>query len=153
LPLFAEVADANEQTHDAPNSRNVTPAPAGRSFSKVGRSLKISMSAAAKYVSMARAAGVDWALAQTLSDEELEACLYRPPLPRSSHQLAPDFALVHQELKPVLLAGFLIGVGRAAFVGLITLSRQNHRLHLASGTALRRFFPHRDNSRVSCARL
>ena len=71
----------------------------GLSFSEVGRSLKISKSAAAKYVSMARAAGVDWALAQTLSDEELEARLYRPPLPRSSHQLAPDFALVHQELK------------------------------------------------------
>ena len=72
---------------------------AGLSFSEVGRSLKISKSAAAKYVSKARAGGVDWALAQTLSDEELEARLYRPPLPRSSHQLAPDFALVHQELK------------------------------------------------------
>ena len=69
------------------------------SFSEIGRSLKISKSAAAKYVSLARAAGVDWALAQTLSDEELERRLYRPALPRSSHQLAPDFALVHQELK------------------------------------------------------
>jgi hypothetical protein len=48
---------------------------------------------------MARAANVDWAIAQTLTDEELEARLYRPTLPRSSHQLAPDFALVHQELK------------------------------------------------------
>ena len=71
----------------------------GLSFSEVGRCLKISKSAAAKYVSMARAAGVDPALAQTLSDEDLEARLYRPPLARSSHQLAPDFALVHQELK------------------------------------------------------
>ncbi len=51
------------------------------SFSEVGRCLKISTSVAAKYVSMARTAGVDWALAQTLSDEELEARLYRPPLP------------------------------------------------------------------------
>ena len=42
---------------------------------------------------------MDWELAQTLSDEELEARLYRPALPRSSHQLAPDFAVVHQELK------------------------------------------------------
>lgn len=33
----------------------------------------------------------------SLTDEELEARLYRPALPRSSHQLAPDFALVHQE--------------------------------------------------------
>ena len=72
---------------------------ASLSFSEIARSLKISKSVAAKYVSLARAAGVDWALAQTLSDEELEARLYRPALPRSSHQLAPDFALVHQELK------------------------------------------------------
>ena len=69
------------------------------SFSEVGRSLKISKSAAAKYASMARAANVDWEIAQTLTDQELEARLYRPALPRSSHQLAPDFATVHQELK------------------------------------------------------
>ena len=52
-----------------------------------------------KYVSLARLRGVDWALAQTLTDEELEARLYRPALPRSSYQLTPDFAAVHQELK------------------------------------------------------
>ena len=69
------------------------------SYTEVGRALKISKSVVGKYVSLARAAGVDWALAQTLSDEELEARLYRPALPRSSHQLAPDFAHVHQELK------------------------------------------------------
>jgi hypothetical protein len=34
-----------------------------------------------------------------LSDEELEARLYRPPAPRASRRLEPDFALVHQELK------------------------------------------------------
>ncbi len=50
-------------------------------------------------MSLARAAGVNWELAQTLTDDELEARLFRPPVPRSSHQLAPDFALVHQELK------------------------------------------------------
>lgn len=72
---------------------------AGLSYNEVGRALKISKSAAGKYVSLARAAGVDWDVAQTLSDEELEARLYRPALPRSSHQLAPDFALIHQELK------------------------------------------------------
>ena len=72
---------------------------AGLSYSEVGRALKISKSAAGKYVSMARAAGVDWGLAQTLSDEALEARLYRPAVPRASHQLAPDFAVVHQELK------------------------------------------------------
>ena len=72
---------------------------AGLSYSEIARALKISKSAAGKYVSMARAAGVDWDLAQTLSDEALEARLYRPALPRCSHQLAPDFGLIQQELK------------------------------------------------------
>ncbi len=72
---------------------------AGLSLNEVGRALKISKSVAGKYVSLARIAGVDSALAQTLTDEELQARLYRPALPRSSQRLAPDFALVHQELK------------------------------------------------------
>lgn len=72
---------------------------AGLSYNEIGRTLKISKSAVGKYVSLARVAGVDWALAQTLTDGELEALLYRPAVPRSSHQLAPDYALVHQELK------------------------------------------------------
>lgn len=72
---------------------------AGLSYNEIDRALKLSKSAAGKYVSLARAAGVDWEVAQSLTDEELEARLYRPALPRSSHQLAPDFALVHQELK------------------------------------------------------
>ena len=72
---------------------------AGLSYSELARTLKISKSVVGKYVSLARAAGVDWAMVQALSDEELEARLYRPAVPKSSHQLAPDFALVHQELK------------------------------------------------------
>ena len=72
---------------------------AGLSLSEVARALKISKSAVGKYVSLARMAGVDLELAQSLNDPELEARLYRPAVPRSSHQLAPDFALVHQELK------------------------------------------------------
>ena len=72
---------------------------AGLSYNEVGRALKISKSAVGKYVSLARVAGVDWDIAQTLDDGALQARLYRPALPRSSHQLAPDFGLVHQELK------------------------------------------------------
>ena len=72
---------------------------AGLSYTEVGRALKVSKSVVGKYVSLARAASVDWAGAQSLSDEDLDARLFRPALPRSSHQLAPDFALVHQELK------------------------------------------------------
>ena len=72
---------------------------AGLSYSEVARALKISKSAAGKYVSLARVADVDWEVAQTLSDDDLEARLYRPALPRASLQRAPDFGVVHQELK------------------------------------------------------
>lgn len=67
----------------------------GLSYNEVGRSLKISKSVLGKYMSLARVAHVDWATAQTLTDEELEARLYQPAVPRSSRQLAPDFASVH----------------------------------------------------------
>ena len=62
---------------------------AGLSYNEVGRALKISKSVVGKYVSLARVAGVDWGVAQTLTDEDLEARLYRPALPRCSHQRAP----------------------------------------------------------------
>jgi hypothetical protein len=93
---------------------------AGLSYNEVGRALKISESAVGKYVSLARVAGVDWVVAQTLSDEELECRLYRPPLPRSSYPLTPDFAAVHQELKRpgVTPAAAVGGVRRSQRVGL-----------------------------------
>lgn len=72
---------------------------AGLTYSQVGRALGIGRSTAGKFMLLARAAGVDWALAQTLSDEELEARLYRPPRPKSARQAEPDYASVHQELK------------------------------------------------------
>ena len=72
---------------------------AGLSYNEVSRTLKISKSVVGKYMSLARVAAVDWALAQTLTDEELQARLYRPALPRNGKQLVPDFADVHQELK------------------------------------------------------
>jgi transposase len=72
---------------------------AGLSYNEISGALKISKSVVGKYVLLARVAGVDWEIAQGLSDEALEARLYRPAVPRSSHQLAPDFALIHQELK------------------------------------------------------
>ena len=72
---------------------------AGLSYNEVARALKISKSVVGKYVLLARVAGVDWPVAEGLSDEALEARLYRPAVPRSSHQLAPDFGLIHQELK------------------------------------------------------
>ncbi len=62
---------------------------AGLSYNEVGRGLKICKSEVGKSASLARVAGVDWELAQTLSDEELEARLYRPVLPRGSHSVDP----------------------------------------------------------------
>ncbi|MDD4886551.1 MAG: hypothetical protein PHO64_06480 [Thiomonas sp.] len=38
-------------------------------------------------------------MARTLTDVELEGRLYRPPLPRVSDHLAPDFAAIPQERK------------------------------------------------------
>ena len=72
---------------------------AGLSYAQVARAVGISKGAVGKFVLLARAAGVDWAVAQTLSDEELETRLYRPPVPRASRQLEPDYAWIHQELK------------------------------------------------------
>jgi transposase len=72
---------------------------AGLSYAQVARALGVGKGTVGKFVLLARAAGVDWAVAQTLGDEELEARLYRPAVPRSSRQLEPDYAWVHQELK------------------------------------------------------
>lgn len=72
---------------------------AGLSYAEVGRALGKPKSTIGKIVSLARAASVDWEVAQTLSDDELERRLYQAPVPRSSVRLEPDFALVHQELK------------------------------------------------------
>ena len=72
---------------------------AGLSYAQVARAVGIGKGTVGKVVLLARAAGVDWALAQTLSDEELEARLYRPPVPRCSRQLEPNYAWIHQELK------------------------------------------------------
>jgi transposase len=52
-----------------------------------------------KYVSLAKVDGADCAVAEGLDDAELESRLYRPAVPRASHQLAFNFGLIHQELK------------------------------------------------------
>ena len=66
---------------------------AGLGDNEVGRALKISKRALGKYVSLARVTRVDWDIVQTLSDQALQARLYRSALPRSSHQFAPDFGM------------------------------------------------------------
>ena len=66
---------------------------------QIGAALGISKSTVSEIASYARVAGVDWALAQSLSDEELQARLYRPPVARESRHLEPDHAHIHRELR------------------------------------------------------
>ena len=55
---------------------------AGLSYGQIGRALGIPKATVGKTLLMARAAAVDWATAQTLTEDELEARLYKPPVPR-----------------------------------------------------------------------
>ena len=66
---------------------------------QIGAALGIAKSTVSEIASYARVAGVDWALAQSLSDEELQARLYKPPVARASRHLEPDHAHIHRELR------------------------------------------------------
>lgn len=65
---------------------------------QIGAALGISKSTVSEIASYARVAGVDWALAQSLNDEELQARLYKPAVARESRHLEPDHAHIHREL-------------------------------------------------------
>lgn len=96
-------------------------ADSGLSARQVAAALGISKSTVSDIAMYARDAGVDWALARTLSDEELQARLYPPPRPRSSTRREPDYAALHQELKrpgvtlQLLWEEYRAGVGEAAY--------------------------------------
>ncbi|MBP8191937.1 MAG: IS21 family transposase [Aquabacterium sp.] len=66
---------------------------------QIGAALGISKSTVSEIASYTRAAALDWEQAQQLSDEELQARLYRPPVARQSRHLEPDYAHLHGELK------------------------------------------------------
>ena len=66
---------------------------------QIGAALGISKSTVSEIASYARVAGVDWATAQSLNDDELQARLYKPPVARESRQLEPDHAHIHRELR------------------------------------------------------
>ena len=72
---------------------------AGLTYAQVGRALGMPKSTVGKFALLARAAGVDWVTAQDLGDEELEARLFQPAVPRAARHLEPDYAHIHQELK------------------------------------------------------
>ena len=74
-------------------------ADAGLSTRQVAAALNISKTTVGEIAMYARDAGVDWPLASTLSDDELQARLYPPPRPRSTHRREPDYPALHQELK------------------------------------------------------
>ena len=69
------------------------------SLRETARLVKIGKTTVGDVVLKARAAGVTWLVAQTLSDDALEARLYRPPVPPASRHLEPNWAHVHYELK------------------------------------------------------
>ncbi|MGE0803830.1 MAG: IS21 family transposase [Lautropia sp.] len=66
---------------------------------QVAAALSISKTTVADIAMFARAAGVDAATAAALTDEELRARLYPPARPRVSKLVAPDFTVLHGELK------------------------------------------------------
>jgi transposase len=69
------------------------------SIRQVAAALGIGKTTVNEIAMYARDAGVDWPLANTLTDDELQARLYPPPRPRSSTRQEPDYAVLHQELK------------------------------------------------------
>ena len=69
------------------------------SHERIAASLGISKGVVAKYVSLAAAAGLDWATVQTLSDTGLERRVVQGRLDRPTHYVLPDYGRIHQELR------------------------------------------------------
>jgi len=70
----------------------------GLSHRAVADSLRVGLGTISSVVSRAQAAGLDWALVQTLADEGLEGQLYgRPEAAGQRQRPAPDCAWIHAE--------------------------------------------------------
>jgi transposase len=69
----------------------------GRTHREVAQSLGISSGAVGTTVLRGRAAGLDWAQVDALSDEALQARVYGPPTPPTHHRAVPDCAYLHAE--------------------------------------------------------
>src|SRR5947209_14466851 len=61
----------------------------GRTHREVAQSLRISTGAVGTTVLRARAAGLDWAQVDALSDDVLHARVYGPPTPPTHHRAVP----------------------------------------------------------------
>src|SRR6218665_3281801 len=68
---------------------------AGLPHAKVARPLPLPKPTVGKVAFLPRADGVDWAVAQPLTAQGLEARLYRSAVPRAAHRLEPNYALIH----------------------------------------------------------
>ncbi|MBB4375248.1 transposase [Bradyrhizobium sp. cir1] len=73
---------------------------AGMSKRKIAASLGVSATAAGECIRRARRAGLSWPVPEGLTDEALEARLYRPPtVGAKNRRPQPDWAAVHRELR------------------------------------------------------
>jgi len=72
---------------------------AGLSHERIAAATKISKGAVTKYVQRARDAGLGWPLPPEVDEARLEALLFPHAAPVVERYAAPDFALLHQELK------------------------------------------------------
>jgi transposase len=74
----------------------------GRSHRQVRASVGVSLGAIDGALTRAKEAGLDWAKVQELSDDEVEALLYKKAATTSARQRPlPDFALIHAERRRV----------------------------------------------------
>src|SRR6266705_4561009 len=77
----------------------------GRTHREVAQSLGISSGAVGTTVLRARAAGLEWALVDTLSDDALQARVYGPPTPPTHHRLS--FAKTPSDEQVVVLSALI----------------------------------------------
>jgi len=72
----------------------------GLSQRAIGQSLRLSVGAVNAYLSRSRMAGLGWPLPDELDDAQLETLLYPPPpTVATERRPAPDWAVVHRELR------------------------------------------------------
>jgi transposase len=72
---------------------------AGLSHERIAAAVGLSKGAVSNYVQRAAQAGLGASLSPDLDDAALEALLFAHAPPRATSYAAPDFALIHQELK------------------------------------------------------
>jgi transposase len=72
---------------------------AGLSHERIAAAVGVSKGAVSNYVQRAAQAGLSAPLSPDLDDAALEALLFPHAPPRATSYAAPDFALIHQELK------------------------------------------------------